>query len=179
MVLTIMSLSNTCVRRYVPDDKYSVLMLEAEAFNEHNPYEYIGFYEVFRDGFFVCVQNGDVVGFVVGYALSESEGHIFSIAVSAAHRNQGIAELLLDHICTYFLFKGLQKASLEVRVSNAPAIKLYKKSGFSAAWIESNYYADGEDGYVMMVNLKSYFLQKEQIKVLGELKKKEEKTGIN
>jgi len=174
-----MSLSNTCVRRYVPDDKYSVLMLEAEAFNEHNPYEYIGFYEVFRDGFFVCVQNGDVVGFVVGYALSESEGHIFSIAVSAAHRNQGIAELLLDHICTYFLFKGLQKASLEVRVSNAPAIKLYRKSGFSAAWIESNYYADGEDGYVMMVNLKSYFLQKEQIKVLGELKKKEEKTGIN
>ena len=171
--------SSTYVRRYVPDDKYSVLMLEAEAFDEHNPYEYIGFYEVFRDGFFVCVQNGDVVGFVVGYALSNSEGHIFSIAVSTAHRNQGIAELLLDHICTYFLFKGLQKASLEVRVSNAPAINLYKKLGFSAAWIESNYYADGEDGYVMMANLNAYFLQKEQMKVLGELGKKEEKTGIN
>ena len=179
MILTIMSLSNAYVRRYLPDDKYSVLMLEAEAFDEHNPYEYIGFYEVFRDGFFVCVQNGDVVGFVVGYALSDAEGHIFSIAVSSAHRNQGIAELLLDHMCTYFLFKGLQKASLEVRVSNAPAINLYKKSGFSAAWIESKYYADGEDGYVMMVNLNSYFLQKEQIKVLGAIGKKEEKEGVN
>jgi len=173
-----MLLPNTYVRRYVPEDKYSILMLEVEAFDEHNPYEYLGFYEVFQDGFFVCVQNNDIVGFIVGYALSDSEGHIFSLAVSKFHRNHGIAELLIDHICTYFLFKGLQRASLEVRVSNVPAINLYKKVGFDAVWIESKYYGDGEDGYVMMVNLNSYFFQKEQAKMSKELNKKREE-GVN
>jgi Acetyltransferases len=166
------------IRRYHPDDRYSILMLEAEAFNEHNPYEYIHFYEVFLDGFFVFVLNGDVVGFIVGYALSESEGHIFSLAVSKFHRNQGIAEHLIDHICTYFLLKGLQKASLEVRISNQPAINLYSKLGFAAAWIESQYYSDGEDGYVMMTNLNSYFFRKEQMKTFGEIRK-ENKDGMN
>ncbi|MDL2260751.1 ribosomal protein S18-alanine N-acetyltransferase [Methanimicrococcus sp. OttesenSCG-928-J09] len=166
------------VRRYLPDDKYSILMLEAEAFNEHNPYEYINFYEVFRDGFFVCTLGSDVVGFIVGYALSESEGHIFSLAVSKYYRHQGIAERLIDHMCTYFLLKGLQKASLEVRVSNKPAINLYTKLGFTTAWVESQYYSDGEDGYVMMANLNSYFFRKEQLKVFGEAGKKEGK-GVN
>ncbi|MCL2863511.1 MAG: GNAT family N-acetyltransferase [Methanimicrococcus sp.] len=169
---------NTYIRRYVPEDKYSILMLEAEAFDEHNPYEYLGFYEVFQDGFFVCVQNDDVVGFIVGYALSDLEGHIFSLAVSKFHRNRGIAELLVNHICTYFLFKGLKKASLEVRISNVPAISLYKKLGFAAAWIESKYYGDGEDGYMMTVNLNSYFFQKEQTRMSRELNKKKEE-GVN
>jgi len=173
-----MLLPNTYIRRYIPEDKYSILILEAEAFNEHNPYEYLGFYEVFHDGFFVCVQNNDIVGFIVGYAFSDSEGHIFSLAVSRFHRNQGIAELLVDHMCTYFLFKGLQRASLEVRVSNVPAINLYKKLGFDAAWIESKYYGDGEDGYVMMVNLNSYFFQKEQFRMSRKLSKKRGE-GIN
>ncbi|MCL2550128.1 MAG: GNAT family N-acetyltransferase [Methanimicrococcus sp.] len=173
-----MLLPNIYVRRYVPEDKYSILMLEVEAFAEHNPYEYLGFYEVFQDGFFVCVQNNDIVGFIVGYALSDSEGHIFSLAVSKFHRNHGIAELLIDHMCTYFLFKGLQRASLEVRVSNVPAISLYRKIGFEAVWIELKYYGDGEDGYVMMVNLNSYFFQKEQFRMSKELSKKREE-GVN
>lgn len=165
------------IRRYLPDDRYGILMLEAEAFNEHNPYEYIQFYEVFRDGFFVCVLEQDIVGFIVGYALSESEGHIFSLAVSKYYRNQGIAERLIDHMCSYFLLKGLQKASLEVRVSNAPAVRLYTKLGFTTAWIESQYYSDGEDGYVMMVNLNAYFFRKEKLKIFGI--QKENRTGIN
>ena len=70
-------------------------------------------------------------------------------------------------MCTYFLFKGLQKASLEVRVSNTPAIHLYQKLGFSPVWMESRYYSDGEDCYVMMVNLNSYFFKKEQAKIFG------------
>ena len=76
------------IRRYLPEDKYSVIMLEAEAFYDHHPYEYIQFYEVFLDGFFVCTLGPDIVGFIVGYALSESEGHIFSLAVGKHYRNQ-------------------------------------------------------------------------------------------
>ena len=162
------------IRRYVPEDKISILMLEAEAFDDHNPYEYISLYEIFRDGFFVCVIGEDIVGFVVGYALSEYEGHIFSLAVSDAHRHKGYAELLVDHICTYFIFKGLQKASLEVRTTNIPALRLYTKLGFTVCWVESQYYSDGEDGYVMMAPLNTYFFQKEQMKLMGKKEKKNE-----
>jgi ribosomal-protein-alanine N-acetyltransferase len=38
---------------------------------------------------------------------------------------------------------------LEVRVSNTPAISLYKKFGFSISKIKRGYYRDGEDAYEM------------------------------
>ena len=40
--------------------------------------------------------------------------------------------------------------TLEVRVSNEPAINLYKKRGFSTVCVKKGYYKDGEDAYYMM-----------------------------
>jgi ribosomal-protein-alanine N-acetyltransferase len=42
-----------------------------------------------------------------------------------------------------------EEVYLEVRVSNAPAISLYKKLGFSEVKVLKHYYADGEDAYLM------------------------------
>ena len=44
---------------------------------------------------------------------------------------------------------GAKEAFLEVRVSNTPAIELYKKMGFEIKRVERRYYVDGEDAYVM------------------------------
>ena len=42
---------------------------------------------------------------------------------------------------------------LEVRVSNTPAINLYKKFGFKIVRRIPYYYRDGEDAYVMVIRL--------------------------
>ena len=39
--------------------------------------------------------------------------------------------------------------TLEVRVSNAPAIGLYKKFGFAEAGVRPKYYENGEDALIM------------------------------
>jgi ribosomal-protein-alanine N-acetyltransferase len=42
---------------------------------------------------------------------------------------------------------------LEVRVTNTPAVNLYKKLGFPVTRTIKGYYADGEDAYVMTKKL--------------------------
>jgi ribosomal-protein-alanine N-acetyltransferase len=43
---------------------------------------------------------------------------------------------------------------LEVRVSNEPAVNLYRKLGFKTSRSVHGYYADGEDAYIMTLRLK-------------------------
>ena len=45
--------------------------------------------------------------------------------------------------------RGAKEIYLEVRVSNFPAINLYRKLGYEVVRRIRGYYADGEDAYVM------------------------------
>jgi ribosomal-protein-alanine N-acetyltransferase len=45
------------------------------------------------------------------------------------------------------------ETKLEVRVSNEPAINLYRSMGYTIVGIYQGYYSDGEDAYMMSKNL--------------------------
>ena len=47
----------------------------------------------------------------------------------------------------------IQRAYLEVRVRNNVAINLYKKFGFETISTRKGYYKDGEDAYVMLLDI--------------------------
>ncbi len=82
-------------------------------------------------------------------------GHLVSIAVRPPYRRIGIGSKLLEE--TIKVMREFYKAEsiyLEVRISNAPAIKLYEKFGFKKARIVKGYYADGEDAYIMVRKLR-------------------------
>lgn len=145
--------SDICIRHFRDSDEKQVFLIESEVFRERNAMEYVYFYATFMSGYFVCEWRGFVCAFIVGYPLSDSEGHIFSLAVRKEFRNKGIATALLLRLCRHFYSYGLTKVSLEVRVGNIPAIRLYQKHGFSLLWTEKHYYSDGEDGYAMMADL--------------------------
>lgn len=137
------------IRRFVPNDFEQILSIEQEAFSDHNPLVYINFYEININGFLVAVEDNIVVGFVVGYQLNENEGRIFSLAVKDGYKRHGIGTHLIHSILKTFHENSLQSASLEVRVSNIRAQKLYQRVGFVSCWIEKQYYFDGEDGIIM------------------------------
>ncbi|MGP8321108.1 MAG: ribosomal protein S18-alanine N-acetyltransferase [Methanosarcinaceae archaeon] len=141
------------IRRFVPDDFEHVLSIEQETFSDHNPIIYINFYELNMNGFLVAEENGVLVGFVVGYQLNESEGRIFSLAVKDGYKSRGIGTQLIRSILNVFYENTLQHASLEVRVSNVRAQKLYRQVGFMPCWIEKEYYFDGEDGVIMKMRI--------------------------
>lgn len=141
------------IRSFEPDDFEGVLEIESQAFSEHNPFIYMNFYEMNRNGFLIAIENEIVAGFVVGYRCSENEGRIFSLAVREGYRGCNIGSCLLNSILETFYQEGLQYASLEVRASNEGAQRLYRRMDFVPCWIEQGYYCDGEDGIIMKTRL--------------------------
>ncbi|MEM0223105.1 MAG: GNAT family N-acetyltransferase, partial [Thermofilum sp.] len=65
-------------------------------------------------------------------------------------RRRGIGTaLMIEAMESMKKFYGAEEYYLEVRVSNEPAIRLYKKLGYSVIKVIPNYYLDGEDAYLM------------------------------
>ncbi|MFP4655067.1 MAG: ribosomal protein S18-alanine N-acetyltransferase [Methanohalobium sp.] len=137
------------LRYFEPEDFEDVLEIEMENFSEHNPFIYINFYEMNRDGFIVATNGNKIAGYVVGYQIYENEGRIFTLAVKKRHWGKGIGSELLNAILGIFHKNGLKYASLEVRKSNVRAQKLYSRMDFVPCWVEKGYYSDGEDGVIM------------------------------
>lgn len=81
-------------------------------------------------------------------------GHIISLAVEPEYRRRGIATALIHETFRRLkLYYNAKECLLEVRVSNTPAISLYKKIGFQVIRVIKGYYADGESAYLMCINL--------------------------
>ncbi len=93
--------------------------------------------------------GGPVLGFVICW-LVHDELHVLNVAVAPEARRRGVARQLLDRVEAAAREQGGRAALLEVRVSNAPAIALYRSLGYRDVAIRPRYYADdGEDALVM------------------------------
>lgn len=145
------------LRYFEPEDFEDILEIEMETFSEHNPFIYINFYEMNKDGFIVATNGNKISGYIVGYQVYENEGRIFTLAVKKGYRSQGIGSELLNTILNLFHKKGIKYVSLEVRRSNFRAQKLYSSMNFVPCWIEKGYYSDGEDGIIMKTYLNPSF----------------------
>jgi ribosomal-protein-alanine N-acetyltransferase len=89
-----------------------------------------------------------LAGFLCSWLVA-GELQIQNLATLPALRRKGIAVRLLDHVIARSRGAGLTSIWLEVRISNTPAIALYKRFGFSACGTRSAYYPDGEDALLM------------------------------
>lgn len=92
-------------------------------------------------------------GRIVGYAgmwMMADEAHITTIAVRRTLRGKGLGELLLASLIDMARHVGARWVTLEVRVSNDVAQRLYLKYGFHEAGRRRRYYSDNnEDAYIM------------------------------
>lgn len=94
----------------------------------------------------------EVVGFL-GYWLIADEVHISTFAVHPDHRMRHIGEKMLLSALAEARSKGAELATLEVRESNQPAIRLYHKLGFEVVGRRTGYYRDnGEDAILMTLS---------------------------
>ncbi len=85
-----------------------------------------------------------------GMWLMVDEAHITTFAVHPAWRRQRIGERLLLAFLDIAVARGAHEATLEVRLSNLPARKLYEKYGFRPVGLRPRYYSDdNEDALIM------------------------------
>lgn len=78
------------------------------------------------------------------------EAHITILAVHPDYQGQGLGQALLYSLLHTAALSGLERATLEVRASNTPALSLYQKFGFKTAGRRRRYYQDtGEDALIL------------------------------
>ncbi len=93
--------------------------------------------------------EGSIIGFS-GFWILFDEAHITTIGVDPRFRRRHLGELLLLDMVEAARRQGARYLSLEVRKSNASAIRLYEKYDFSIRGVKPRYYTDdGEDAFVM------------------------------
>jgi ribosomal-protein-alanine N-acetyltransferase len=82
--------------------------------------------------------------------LVADELHILSVATLPAARRRGLATALLEHALGFARERHVGLVLLEVRRSNAEAIRLYRRLGFSAVGLRERYYVDNQEDAVEM-----------------------------
>ena len=93
---------------------------------------------------------------VVGYAgvwMMYDSANITNIAVHPDYRKTGLGGKMLELLIDISKEQKMDNITLEVRVSNVPAIALYKKYGFLEEGIRKRYYQGNEDALIMTKEL--------------------------
>ncbi len=150
-----MKMKTIAIREMLPEDVPEIAMIERSSFSA--PWSETSFYsEVYNRHSITRIAELD--GMIVGYICVKQiidECHLMDLAAHPDHRKQGIATMLLNNVIAD-LRSDCRRMYLEVRASNAAAVKLYGKFGFKTVGIRKNYYMHPEeDAIIMMLTIEA------------------------
>ncbi len=101
----------------------------------------------------VCDADDRVAAYLFA-SWQADELHVLKVATHPLYQRQGLAAALLDAARGEALRRRGRGLVLEVRPSNAPAIRVYDRLGYDLLGRRPHYYADGEDAMVMYLSLR-------------------------
>jgi ribosomal-protein-alanine N-acetyltransferase len=134
-------------------DLDQVMVIEAEAYGEvhwtrsnfaSEIDNRIGLYKVFEDK-----RSGSVMGYIGAWSIID-EVHITTLACSNKYKRKGVAETLLAELIYEAYEHKIKALTLEVRISNIKAQKLYEKYGFFRQGIRKKYYEDNHEAALIL-----------------------------
>lgn len=137
-------------RQMIPEDIPFISRLEEETFSM--PWSAKDFREMIEKEdarYYVAEEDGRLLG-GCGILMIMGEGNITNVVIAPEERNKGVGTGLLQYMMEEGAREGLTAYTLEVRVSNAPAIHLYEKLGFVSEGIRPGFYEKPtEDAMIM------------------------------
>lgn len=137
-------------RKMRADDVPFISRLEEETFSM--PWSAASFLQMIEkedSAYFVAEEDGRLLG-GCGLLLIAGEGNITNVVVAPEARRRGVATGLLTYLLAEGGRAGLTAYTLEVRVSNVAAIRLYEKLGFTSEGIRPGFYEKPtEDAMIM------------------------------
>jgi ribosomal-protein-alanine N-acetyltransferase len=90
-----------------------------------------------------------LVGYVVNSRYVDA-WHVMNVAVDPDRQRRGIASALLERLFEITRDDERRGYTLEVRVSNEDAIRLYERLGFEARGVRRGYYTDNREDALIM-----------------------------
>lgn len=126
------------------------LEIEEECFS--SPWkrnDFIGMVEDVDKTYIAAVLDDEIIG---GACLRNiaGDGEVTNVAIKKAHRGAGYSEKLINALIEKGKDMGCEAFTLEVRVSNIPAIRCYEKCGFESAGIRPNFYEHPKEDAMIM-----------------------------
>ena len=131
-------------------DLSKVCVIEEETFSE--PWSREDFLSSMKEPnneYLIAKMEDTLVGYC-GYWGIAGEGYIYNVAVRKEYRQQNIGYQLLNALIERACMKGIASLTLEVRISNIGAIRLYEKLGFVHAGVRKDFYTKPKEDAIIM-----------------------------
>jgi ribosomal-protein-alanine N-acetyltransferase len=103
----------------------------------------------------IYLRDSELIGYAVLMHASD-EAHLLNLSIAANCQRQGYGSLLLQGVCELARRDGARLLFLEVRPSNAAALRLYERHGFERIGLRRDYYpapAGREDALIFSLPL--------------------------
>ncbi len=141
----------TMIRRLAYSDLPQVISIERRSFP--TPWSLAMFVLELSKPSGICLaatEGNELLGYLV-CSRYDQVWHLMNVAVAPERRRAGIARGLISRLVEEG--SGRLPFTLEVRVSNRPAIAMYERLGFRSAGVRPRYYQDnGEDALIMWLD---------------------------
>ena len=122
--MSIVNVSQIFITKMTSEDIEQVIQIEAEAYGEHH-WSKSAFYDEMQNNlakYYVAkTHDGEIVGYAGTWHIID-EGHITTIAVKKSHLRKHSGEAIIVKIIEDCYKEGIKYRTLEVIVSNTPAI---------------------------------------------------------
>jgi [ribosomal protein S18]-alanine N-acetyltransferase len=138
------------IRRLSLADLPEIEVIEQRAYK--TPWSRSMFASELAKGTSICLgafEGDQLVGYVVNSRYVDA-WHVMNVAVDPEFQRRGIASRLLERLFELTIEDDGRGYTLEVRVSNKEAIKLYEKLGFERHGIRRGYYTDNREDALIM-----------------------------
>lgn len=140
------------IRKMTSVDIDAIVALEHDLFT--SPWDEDAYhYEIEKNAFstiLILENDFEIVGYI-GMWLLGDQTQITTLGIKKSYQGNGYAKILMAKCEEITKSLGYRNITLEVRVSNHRAIKLYEKCGFKHAAVRKNYYQDTHEDASMMI----------------------------
>ena len=138
------------IRGMAAKDVEAASRIESEAFSMlWSADDFLEMVEADYAYYYVAELDGEIAG-CCGIRNIAGDGEITNVVVASRHRKKGIGRKLMEYMLERAGENGIGDCTLEVRVSNQPAIRLYESLGFKGEGVRPDFYErPREDALIM------------------------------
>lgn len=138
------------IREMKAADVEATSRIESEAFSmPWSARDFLEMVEADYAYYYVAELDGELAG-CCGIRNIAGEGEITNVVITARHRKKGIGRKMMEYMLERAKENGMGDLTLEVRVSNRPAISLYESLGFKGEGVRPGFYDKPKEDALIM-----------------------------
>ena len=138
------------IREMKADDVEIVSKIESEVFSmPWSAKDFLEMVEADYAYYYVAELDGEIAG-CCGIRNIAGDGEITNVVVAPSYRRRGIALKMMEYMLEEAVKAGIGDCTVEVRVSNQPAIRLYERLGFKGEGIRPHFYDKPDEDALIM-----------------------------